>query len=236
MLQKPFHTPQPMKNYCWILFDADDTLFHFNAYKGLQLMFCQFGIQFTEQDYQEYQVLNQALWLEYQNHKIVAEQLQHRRFDLWAKKLQLSPQILNTAFLVTMAEVCQPLKGAIELLDRLKGQVKLGIITNGFAALQQARLERTGLKDYFDVLIISEQVGVAKPHPRIFDHALDLMENPDPKRVLMVGDNPHTDILGGINAGFDTCWVNCDHKALPEGILPTYQVSCLTELDAILAS
>jgi 5'-nucleotidase len=55
--------------------------------------------------------------------------------------------------------------------------VKLGIITNGFTALQQTRLERTGFRDYFDLLVISEQVGVAKPDPRIFDYALEQAQN-----------------------------------------------------------
>ncbi|WP_435431314.1 HAD-IA family hydrolase, partial [Shigella sonnei] len=44
------------------------------------------------------------------------------------------------------------------------GNAKIGIITNGFSALQQVRLERTGLRDYFDLLVISEEVGVAKPN------------------------------------------------------------------------
>ena len=66
----------------------------------------------------------------------------------------------------------RPAAGAVSLLDSLKGKVKLGIITNGFTALQQIRLERTGLRDHFDALVISEEVGVPKPDPRIFDYAL----------------------------------------------------------------
>jgi 5'-nucleotidase len=50
----------------------------------------------------------------------------------------------------------------------------------------------------------------------------------------MVGDNPHSDILGGINAGIDTCWVNSAGSDLPEGISPSYQVSSLSELQKIL--
>jgi putative hydrolase of the HAD superfamily/5'-nucleotidase len=222
-----------MKAYEWFLFDADDTLFHFDAFSGLQLMFSRFCIKFTQQDFQEYQLVNQPLWIEYQNGNITAQQLQYQRFNPWAEKLQVSYQELNSAFLTAMAEICTPLDGALSLLDTLKGKSKLGIITNGFVELQQARLERTGLKEHFDLLVISEQVGIAKPHRGIFDHAFSAMGEPDRKQVLMIGDNPHADILGGINAGIDTCWLNVDNKPLPEGIIPRYQVSSLRELASL---
>jgi YjjG family noncanonical pyrimidine nucleotidase len=223
-----------IKNYEWVLFDADDTLFHFDAFAGLQMMFSGFGVSFTQQDYENYQMVNKPLWVEYQNGAITAQQLQYRRFDAWAAKLQVTALELNSAFLCAMAEVCVPLEGAVSLLDGLKGKAQLGIITNGFTELQQIRLERTGLKHYFDLLVISEQIGIAKPHPGIFDHALLNMGSPQRERVLMVGDNPDSDILGGINAGMHTCWINAHNKPIPEGINPHYQVSSLNELENLL--
>jgi len=223
-----------VKTYEWILFDADDTLFHFDAFSGLQRTFSHFGVEFTQQDYQAYQTINKSLWIDYQNGDITAQQLKHQRFNTCADKLQISPEDVNSAFLAVMAEICSPLEGAISLLSALKGKAKLGIITNGFTELQQVRLERAGLRDHFDLLVISEQVGIAKPHRGIFDHALSIMGNPAREQVLMVGDNPESDILGGINAGLDTCWLNVDSKPVPEGITPQYQVSSLTELENLL--
>ncbi len=81
--------------------------------------------------------------------------------------------LLNDAFINAMAEICTPLPGAVSLLNAIRGNAKIGIITNGFSALQQVRLERTGLRDYFDLLVISEEVGVAKPNKKIFDYALE---------------------------------------------------------------
>jgi FMN phosphatase YigB (HAD superfamily) len=60
------------------------------------------------------------------------------------------------------------------------------------------------------------------------------MGNPARDQVLMVGDTPESDILGGINAGLDTCWLNVDNKVLPKGITPKYQVSSLVELQQLL--
>ena len=223
-----------LQNRDWILFDADETLFHFDAFAGLQRLFQQYDVQFNKADYDDYQAINKPLWVDYQNGAISALQLQHRRFEGWASRLNVTAHHLNSGFLTAMAEICTPLPGAVELLNALKGRVKMGIITNGFTALQQARLERTGFLGYFDLLVISEQVGHAKPHPAIFDYALNQMGNPPRERVLMVGDNPDSDILGGINAGMATCWLNADGRSLPEGIAPTWQVTSLNELQRLL--
>ncbi|KGT95226.1 dUMP phosphatase [Erwinia typographi] len=225
-----------LNDWDWILFDADDTLFHFDAFAGLQRLFQQYEVTFTAADYDDYQAINKPLWVDYQNGAITALQLQHQRFESWAEKLEVTPLDLNDGYLAAMAQVCTPLAGAVSLLNALKGKVKMGIITNGFTALQQARLERTGLLGYFDLLVISEQVGHAKPHPAIFDYALSQMGNPPRERVLMVGDNPDSDILGGINAGLATCWLNVQQRPLPEGIQPDWQVNSLQQLEVILNS
>lgn len=223
-----------MKAYEWILFDADETLFHFDAFSGLQRMFSQFGVTFNQQNYQEYQSINKPLWTDYQNGTINAQQLQHRRFNSWADKLQTTPANLNSAFMTAMAEICAPIDGAVSLLNMLREHTKLGIITNGFTELQQTRLERTGLRGHFDLLVISEEIGIAKPHRDIFEHALINMGNPRRENVLMVGDNPDSDILGSINAGLDTCWINHENKPTPVGIVPNYQVNTLAALEQLL--
>ncbi|KTD30995.1 haloacid dehalogenase [Legionella moravica] len=221
-------------DYSWILFDADETLFHFDAFRGLGLMFSGFGMTFTRQDYEEYERINKPLWVDYQNGAINAQQLQHRRFAPWADKLEVSAQHLNSTYMAVMAEICTPLDGAVSLLNAVKGQYQLGIITNGFTELQQARLDRTGFKDHFELIVISEEVGHAKPHPQIFEHTLYRMGNPSRDQVLMVGDNPDSDILGGLNAGLHTCWLNTQNKAAPEGITPHFEVSSLKELERML--
>lgn len=221
-------------NWDWIFFDADETLFTFDSFGGLQRMFLDYSVTFTADDFQDYQAVNKPLWVEYQNGAISALQLQHQRFEGWAAKLNVPAGDLNEAFLNAMAEICTPLPGALSLLKTLKGKARLGIITNGFTALQEIRLERTGLRDYFDLLVISEQIGVAKPHPAIFDYALEQAGNPARSRVLMVGDTAESDILGGMNAGLSTCWLNAHQRTLPDGVEPTWTVTSLGELEQLL--
>ena len=199
----------------WIFFDADETLFTFDSFTGLQRMFLDYSVTFTAEDFQDYQAVNKPLWVDYQNGAITSLQLQHGRFESWAERLNVEPGKLNEAFINAMAEICTPLPGAV-------------------SALQQVRLERTGLRDYFDLLVISEEVGVAKPNKKIFDYALEQAGNPDRSRVLMVGDTAESDILGGINAGLATCWLNAHNREQPEGIAPTWTVSSLHELEQLL--
>ncbi len=220
--------------YDWILFDADETLFHFDAFKGMQLMFARKGVDFSKQDFEHYQSVNKPLWVDYQNGTINAEQLKQIRFQAWAEKLGTTTQELNQAFLAAMADICAPLAGAKELVSALAGKVRLGIITNGFTELQQVRLERTGFAEHFELVTISEQVGVAKPDSQIFAHAYEKMGKPPKHRVLMVGDNPHSDILGGLNFGVETCWLNVTEQPKVEGIEPHYTVNSLHQLQQIL--
>ncbi len=216
--------------YQWILFDADETLFHFDAYQGLKLMFSRFGVDFSRFDFDVYQATNKPLWDDYQNGKLTASEVQNIRFESWADELKVTTQKLNSEFLHAMADICTLLPGAKELIEAIRPKAQLGIITNGFTQLQEVRLERTGLKDVFSPLVISEQVGVAKPDVQIFEHAFAQMDNPDKKQVLMVGDNPHSDIQGGINAGIDTCWLNSKGLSRPLDVTPHHEVSSLMEL------
>lgn len=220
--------------YQWLLFDADETLFSFDDFAGLKMLFLAYDIHFSKQDYAEYKHINKPLWVQYQDKIITAETLKTQRFEHWAKKLGVSANELNTAFLNAMAQICLPLPGAEALLAALADKVEMAIITNGFTELQQARLENTGLKKYFAEVVISEQVGLAKPDVRIFEHTLEKLNHTDNSTVLMVGDNAHSDILGGMRAGIDTCWLNHHGVPVPENITPTYEVTDLHQLKALL--
>ena len=223
-----------MQAYEWILFDADETLFHFDAFAGLKLMLSECGVDFSPADYAEFQSINRPLWVAYQNGEITAQDIKDRRFAVWSLRLGLETSYLNSLFLKAIAEISGPLPGAASLLNGLSGKAKLGIITNGFMDLQDIRLEKAGLSDIFHVLIISEIVGVAKPNPKIFEHALENMGYPARSRVLMVGDNLESDILGANNIGFDTCWLNPQLSPSFDSIEPTFQVASLSELEEML--
>lgn len=218
--------------YDWIFFDADETLFSFDSFHGLRYMFAQYGVNFEQQHFNDYQALNKPLWEAYHQGKISADELQITRFSAWAKRLGCEPQALNHAFLMAMAEICQPLDGVEQMLNELSGNVRFGIITNGFSVMQDLRLQRSGLKAHFEFVVVSENIGLPKPHHGIFEHALALAGS-DKSAVLMVGDSLETDILGGQNSGLDTCWLN-HGKQNTTAIQPTYQITSMHELSKVV--
>ncbi|TDP00036.1 pyrimidine 5'-nucleotidase [Marinomonas balearica] len=219
------------RKYDYIIFDADETLFHFDAFAGLQNQFKQFNVEFSEEDFKEYQRVNKPLWVQYQNGDIDAKTLQVTRFEAWANRLNVSAEMLNDGFLESMADICKPLPGAKIMIESLlERSVKLAIITNGFTGLQQKRLQRTGFLPHFEHIVISEQYGIAKPHVSIFEHTLSLLGCEDKRKALMVGDTLASDIQGGNNAGIDTCWINHHNDHAPSELMPTKEVTDLHQL------
>lgn len=217
--------------YEWILFDADETLFSFNSYWGLKAMMTRYGLPFDEQDYAQFQAVNKPLWVAYQNKEISAQDLQRIRFANIAKLTGKDPLELNLELMAEMAEVSQPLENVREMLAALLGKAKMAIITNGFEALQQKRLANTQLQDFFEFVVVSETVGVAKPALPIFEAAFAQMGEVEKSRILMVGDTLSSDIQGGIHAGIDTCWFNPTQQPNDTpSIRPTYEIRSMLEL------
>lgn len=121
------------------------------------------------------------------------------------------------------------------VLDRLKGNYELLLLTNGSPSLQQTKLELTPkLKAYFDQIVISGAFGKGKPDAAIFEHAVSQLAS-GMDEVLMVGDNLRTDILGASRTGIATVWIN-RHGEEAEGVKPTYEIQKLEELLPLLES
>lgn len=219
--------------YEWILFDADETLFSFNSYLGLKPLLSRYGVAFSEGDYEAFQAVNKPLWVEYQEKKISALELQTRRFAHLSHLTGQDPLVLNQELMAEMALVSEPLDGVLDMLATLFGKVKMGIITNGFHALQQKRLDNTGTSKFFETVVVSEVVGVAKPAPEIFEYAFAQIEPLEKDKVLMVGDTLTSDILGGNQVGIDTCWFNPLSQQNDTKIQPTYEIQDIRQLIAI---
>lgn len=120
-----------------------------------------------------------------------------------------------------------------KVLDRLKEDYKLLLLTNGSPDLQNIKLELTPeLVPYFDHIVISGAYGKGKPDKGIFEHALSLMEL-EKDEVIMVGDNLMTDILGAQRAGISSIWVNRKDQTTTD-VEPTYEITSLLEVESVL--
>jgi putative hydrolase of the HAD superfamily len=110
-----------------------------------------------------------------------------------------------------------PFDGALDALARLRARAPaLGLVTNGAAAAQRAKIERFELAPFFDVIAVEGEVGVGKPDARVFAHALGAL-GAAPERALMAGDNYECDVLGALGAGLHAAWIDRRRAWQPPG-------------------
>lgn len=122
--------------------------------------------------------------------------------------------------------------GAIETLRSLRHHgVRLGLITNGSAKLQRAKIDRFKLESSFDSILIEGEFGAGKPEQRVFLHSLEQL-NARPSEAWMIGDNLHLDVGGAQALGIYSVWVDWEGKGLPEdsSVQPDRIVRTITEL------
>jgi putative hydrolase of the HAD superfamily len=104
-------------------------------------------------------------------------------------------------------ETLKPIPDAIEALHRLRASVpRLGLVTNGAAEVQRAKLERFDLARHFDAIVIEGEFGAGKPEARVFQHALALL-GAGAAQSLMAGDDFEADVLGALQAGLHAAWI-----------------------------
>ncbi|AXF54949.1 HAD family hydrolase [Salicibibacter kimchii] len=121
-----------------------------------------------------------------------------------------------------------------EVLTKMNIPYQLALVTNGAPSLQLKKLHMTkALIPHFDRIVISGAFGVGKPDTSIFSYALEQL-GADANQTVMIGDNLHTDIIGGIRAGLKTIWLNRDHEEADTGIVPDAEISTLRELEETL--
>jgi YjjG family noncanonical pyrimidine nucleotidase len=176
------------------------------------------------------------MWLAFERGEVSAEQLRVERFRRLfdALDLALAADHFSERYLARLGERADLIDGAEELLGRLHGQVHMVVITNGLQTVQRSRLAHSTLSPYLADIVISEEVGAAKPDRRIFDAAFEKMDHPARQEVLIVGDSLTSDIEGGNQYGIDTCWYN--PRGLPHSpeIEATYEIRALDELPGII--
>ncbi len=121
------------------------------------------------------------------------------------------------------------------LLRRLAERYKLAVVSNfDYTPTALDILERAGVVDLFETIVVSDEVGWRKPRRDIFDAALDRL-GVRAEESLFVGDRADMDVLGAQQIGMDAAWINRDGEPLPAGVMaPTYEIRDLGELATIL--
>jgi putative hydrolase of the HAD superfamily len=150
----------------------------------------------------------------------------------WARRTP--PETVRAFWHKHFADCTQP---AADLHDALRSiralGIRLGVVSNGRGDMQREKLEVLGVHDALDCVVISGELGVRKPDPRIFRHVLRAM-NIAPEACWFVGDHPVHDVAGARGAGMTAAWV--DHgQPWPAGVSPaTHRITRLAELVALI--
>lgn len=221
-------------NYQWLLFDADGTLFDYDQAEAaaLKKAFESFGGDFQKAYAQSYRKINALIWHEFERGEITQVDLRTQRFArlFEAIDVDFDPQDFSQNYLKFLGEGAYLMNGAQEILEILARKVELMLITNGLKDVQRARLARSTIQDYFKDVVISEEVGAAKPDERIFEAAFQKMGNPNKKDVLIIGDSLTSDMRGGNLFGIDTCWFNPEQKVRDQDVQIRYEIANLIEI------
>lgn len=210
--------------YGIILFDADGTLldFHRSEREAVAEAFSAFGIAASDSMLDEYSRINDSLWKLLEKGGIEKNVLVYRRFEIFYEKYGISADARLTAevYMDKLSEKGYILDGADELCRKLYGRAKMYIVTNGVRKIQESRLARSGLLNYFDGVFISECAGYEKPRREFFEYAASRIPDFDKTQAVIVGDSLSSDIKGGINYGIDTCWFAPTGAEAPKDMAP----------------
>ncbi|MFD0793150.1 YjjG family noncanonical pyrimidine nucleotidase [Mucilaginibacter litoreus] len=230
------------KIYKHIFFDLDHTIWDFdkNAEETLHELYGVYklrgvGLHSADLFIETYTRNNHKLWAQYHLGEITKLELRDARFKTTFMELGLHPDLIPADFEDAYVNLC-PTKTnlfphAHETLAYLKGKYTLHLISNGFKDSSQLKINGCNLGEYFANIIISEDVGVNKPDPQIFRHAIELAGGTIEESV-MIGDSIEADIRGAMGVGMDAIYFNPFHLDKPADV--TLQIHHLKELTQIL--
>ncbi len=238
-----------MKQYKAIFLDWDDTVGDFMgaAHQAIEDIYKKYDLQrfypSSQAFYEVYHPYNIQLWARYGRGEITRDWLAHERF---LHPLQVSPQGGTEGGLESLANLLEHdfeelttahfslLPHAEEVVRYLAERYPITIVSNGFVSVQYRKINASGLRDCFQHIVLSEEIGITKPQAGIFEIALQLngLQKED---VVMIGDSYSSDIQGAINADIDQIWIQSPTLTEEEKSKPaTYKIQDIRELMQLL--
>ena len=231
-----------MGKYKNIFIDLDDTIYDFAAAsrESFEEVYTMLGYERFFNSFNHflslYEPHNLELWALYGEGKITKAQRNSDRYSYPLRMVGIDDQELADTFcrevLCRIPTKNKVIPGAIELLEYLYPKYDLYILSNGFKELQEHKMETAGLRKYFKRIVLSEDIGINKPHPELFIHALQVADATC-ENSIMIGDMFDTDIVGAAGVEMDQIFYNRKRlEQLP--FEPTYTVHNLLQIKEIL--
>ncbi len=224
----------------YIYFDLDDTLLNHkkaeqNGLRDIYDKIPALQVVSVDQLLRVYAQINKGLWIEYAQGSIDRSTLHRRRFQESFEALGINGELYEYAGTIYMEyyrKHWEWMKGAKQAFLTLQDYYEMGVITNGFAETQWMKIRQFGFDSVCTSIIISEEFGLMKPDPAIFNEAIQ-QAGYAPEQILYVGDSLTSDVDGALNAGWNMAWYN--PKNLPvEGREPHLNFQDFQELIDVL--
>jgi len=228
----------------WVLLDLDGTVLDYDRAEEEAVLrtLVGAGLPADGDMVARYRQVNARHWSALERGATTAARL---RTERWAELLagtvpdradDVDLVALASAYVANLAAGAYLLPDASEVVAELAVTHRIAYITNGLADVQRPRMAASALAGLGEVLIISDEVGAAKPDAAIFAAALSAMGEPDPSGVTMVGDSLSADIAGGRAVGFTTVWVAPSEQPDPTdpALRPDHRIAAIGELPGVL--
>lgn len=231
-----------MKNYKHLFFDLDHTLWDFdrNTSEAIQEIYKIFNFSkwsfFTFNDFMRtFNEINEYLWDKFNHGRIDRLELRNNRFSLILDKLGVNkgeiPDGIGDKYLELAPVKPNVIPHTHDILEYLKPNYGLHIITNGFDDVQHSKLKASQIHDYFDIIVTSDSSGHRKPQKGIFEFAMH-QAGATRNDAIMIGDNIETDIVGAQNASMDQIFFN--PKETRHTLDVTFEITSLKHIMNIL--
>ena len=227
------------RRYDVLLCDADNTIFDFTKAEenAFAIACAHAGIDGAERLLPVYADINSAMWKLLELGGITQSVLRVRRFELFLTAIgrtDIDARDMGDTFADALGRQSVPLPGAVEAVARWSRMLPVVIVTNGISKVQHGRMEGSEVRHFISGMVISEEVGAAKPDPRMLELAMEKAGVTDRRRALMLGDSLSSDIAAAANTGVDACWFNPRGAGNAKGLPVRYEIRSLDEVDAIL--
>lgn len=198
-----------------VFFDLDHTLWDFEKNSALTFdkIFKLNNVEVNLDDFlQQYIPINFKYWKLYREERIKKEALRFTRLNetFQALEVQVADKIihqLSEDYIKYLSTFNFLIEDATSILEYLRSNYRLHIITNGFDEVQYKKMDKSNIIHYFETITNSELAGVKKPNPKIFNYALDLAKV-NAGRSIMIGDSLEADVEGALNMGMDAIFFN----------------------------
>lgn len=223
-----------------ILWDIDATLLDFLKSENMALKkaFAHFGLgECSDSTVAEYSAINQSYWNRLETGELTKDRVLVGRFEKFLNVKGFCDVDANEfcEFYESSLPDCVEFMGNAEsVIKTLSKTYMQYAVTNGAKAVQEKKLAVSGIEKILNGVFISDDVGFAKPSKEFFDVVLKNVPSVNTDEIMIVGDSLTSDIKGGNNMGFKTCWFNPHNLPLNKEYRVDYQIDNIDSIFEVL--